>query len=257
LELGRHVFIENGSKVNRRVHRHDLPSLNDPTTVAPNMTDVTVSTRNHRPDMPLGRCWRFVASTGMSFFEELPPPPPPSARQWGAPAWDRPSEGTLPAIVPVEEVLIRTDAAVVQLDLLRVYPNGFTINLFIVANPQLEQHRGGLLHGPGADGMRRMPRIGVRFSDGRTAGREAGFGPSPFDVPKDENGLPTVPIIRMTGGGGGSHGYHFGVWVYPLPPAGPLEIYVSLPVADESEKKVVLDGEAIRAAAARAHVIWT
>jgi hypothetical protein len=45
--------------------------------------------------------------------------------------------------------------------------------------------------------------------------------------------------------------------VYPLPPAGPLEIYVSLPVADESEKKVVLDGEAIRAAAARAHVIWT
>ncbi len=111
--------------------------------------------------------------------------------------------------------------------------------------------------GPGADGMQRMPRIGVRFSDGRTAGRESAFGPSPFDLPKDAQGFPTEPIVRMTGGGGGSHGYHFGMWVYPLPPEGPLEIYVSLPALDASDKRVVVDGEEIRAAAERAQVIWT
>jgi hypothetical protein len=195
----------------------------------------------------------------MSFFEQLPPPPPASARQWQAPAWDRPSEGTLPAVVPIGEILIRGDSAVVELDVLRVYPNGFTINLFIVTNPQLEQTQPGfgMFGGRGAEGMQRMPRIGVRFSDGRTAGREAVFGRSPFDVPKDAQGLPTEPVIRMTGGGGGSHGYHFGVWVYPLPPEGPLEIYVSLPALEESDKQVVLDGGAIRAAAEKAQVIWT
>ena len=78
-------------------------------------------------------------------------------------------------MVPVGEILIRGDSAVVELDVLRVYPNGFTINLFIVTNPQLEQTRPGfgMFGGPGAEGMQRMPRIGVRFSDGRTAGREA------------------------------------------------------------------------------------
>ena len=69
----------------------------------------------------------------MSFFEPLPPPPPESARQWSPPAWDRPSEGTLPAIVPVGEIVHRSDDVVVELEHVRVYPNGFTINLFIVS----------------------------------------------------------------------------------------------------------------------------
>src|SRR3954452_23505734 len=100
--------------------------------------------------------WRVLRSIErMSFFEQFPPPPPPSARQWQAPAWDRPSEGTLPAVVPVGETLIRGDSAVVELDVLRVYPNGFTINLFIVTNPQLEHTRPGfgMFGGPGAEGM--------------------------------------------------------------------------------------------------------
>ena len=76
-------------------------------------------------------------------------------------------------------------------------------------------------------------------------------------MPKDAQGFPTEPIVHMTGGGGGSHGYHFGVWVYPLPPDGPLEIYVSLPALEESDKQVVLDGGAVRAASEKAQVIWS
>lgn len=60
----------------------------------------------------------------------------------------------------------------------------------------------------------------------------------------------------MSGGGGGSHGYHLGAWVFPLPPDGPIEVYVSLPAADVSESKVVLDGAVVRSAAERARVIW-
>jgi len=193
----------------------------------------------------------------MSFFEPLPPPPPQTARQWAPPAWDRPSEGTLPTNIPVNEIVHRSEIAVVELEHLRVYPNGFTINLLILTNPHLEQTRPGfaMLAGAGLDPSHRFPRIGVRFADGRTAGRDASF-PGPHDTPKDDQGIPTGPILRMTGGGGGSHGYHFGVWVFPLPPGGPLEIYVSLPAGDDSETKVTLDGDAIRAGAEQATVVW-
>ena len=100
-----------------------------------------------------------------------------------------------------------------------------------------------------------IPRIGVRFADGGTAGREGWFG-APDDMPKDADGIPTVPILRSLGGGGGSHGYHVSVWVFPLPPDGPVEVFVSLPGVDD-ESRVVLDGATIRSAAEGAIVVWT
>ena len=193
----------------------------------------------------------------MSFFEPLPPPPPPREHRWAPPAWDRPSEGTLPAVVPVGEIVHRGDVVVVEIEHLRVYPNGFTIHLLILMNPHLDQSTAGrlLIGGMGPAREHRFPRIGVRFPDGRTAGREAGF-PGTFDGPKDEHGIPTEPVLRMVGGGGGSGGYHYSVWVFPLPTAGPVEVHVSLPSADPSESTVVIDGAEIRAAAERATIVW-
>jgi len=193
----------------------------------------------------------------MSFFEPLPAPPPDTPQQWSPPVWDRPSEGTLPEIVPVSEIVHRSDSVVVELEHLRVYPNGFTINLYALMDPHLG-HRGAsfaMLGGPGPDLRQRYPRVGVRFADGRTAGRDAKF-PFQQGIAKDERGIPTEPVLAMTGGGGGSHGYHFGVWVFPLPPDGPLEVYLSIPAAGHSESKVVIDGAVIRSAAERARVIW-
>jgi hypothetical protein len=61
----------------------------------------------------------------------------------------------------------------------------------------------------------------------------------------------------MAGGGGGMGAFHFGAWVFPLPPDGPLEIFVALPAEGMDEASVTLDGAAVRAAAQLAHVIWT
>jgi hypothetical protein len=96
----------------------------------------------------------------------------------------------------------------------------------------------------------------VRFADGREGGRK---GPIIGQEPtrKDEHGLPLDPIVRPTGGGGGAHAYHFGAWVFPLPPDGPLEIYVSLPAVSPAEGHVALDGSDVRAAASHAKVIWS
>jgi hypothetical protein len=59
---------------------------------------------------------------------------PPRGRQWAPPLWDRPSEGTIPAVLAVNEVVHQSDDAVVVIECLNVYPNGFTIQMGIHLN---------------------------------------------------------------------------------------------------------------------------
>jgi hypothetical protein len=47
----------------------------------------------------------------VNFFEPLPLPPQPTERRWAPPAWDRPSEGTLPATLPVDALLRQGEQA--------------------------------------------------------------------------------------------------------------------------------------------------
>lgn len=193
---------------------------------------------------------------GVSFFEPAPPPEPLPERHWSPPLWDRPSEGTIPALVPVNELLHVGSEIAVALQSVSVYPNGFVVNFLSIADPHATDGRVGM---PFFGGFGRpdltggMPRVGVRFADGRTAGREASFG----EIDKDGDGVPTQPIVHMAGGGGGSRGFTYSVWVFPLPPDGPVEVFLSVPAIDLDECRVLLDGGAIRGAAAAARPIWT
>jgi hypothetical protein len=192
----------------------------------------------------------------VSFFEPAPPPEPPSERAWSSPLWDRPSEGTVPAVLPVNALLHVGPDAVVALQSLSVYPNGFVINFFSLANPYRSNQPHGMSFIGGIGGpdiLQRFPRVGVRFADGRTGGREV----APSELEKDADGIPTRPIVQLAGGGGGSHGYAYSVWVFPLPPDGPLDVFVSVPALDIEESQVTIDGATVRAAAANAHPIWT
>jgi hypothetical protein len=150
----------------------------------------------------------------------------------------------------VSEVVARNESLVVSVDHLRVYPNGFGIDVLILRNPDVVQREGPrMIHGP-----QNWPRVGVRFADGRSAGRE-NFGPSVFDVPKDDAGIPTVPVLGHMGGGGGGAEYHMRFWVFPLPPEGPMDIYIQ--VGDLPEGQVSIEGALLREAARRAQVIWS
>jgi hypothetical protein len=147
------------------------------------------------------------------------------------------------------------EIAVVALDHLAVYPNGFTVNVVILVNPHQPNQSWGALVGTRDD---HLPRIGVRFSDGRTGGRLTRFNPMATAPAKDEQGLPIEPFVSFAGGGGGGGaGWRFIAWVYPLPPDGPLEIFIGLPAAGLEEASVTVDGSAVRAAAERAKVIWS
>ena len=78
-----------------------------------------------------------------------------------------------------------------------------------------------------------------------------------FDVPKDDDGVPTQPVIVGSGGGGGGGHYRFEHWVFPLPPPGPLEVFAQWPVAGIGETSIVLSGDDVRAAARNAIVLWS
>ncbi len=68
----------------------------------------------------------------MTFFAD---PPLPPGTGWRPPAWDRPSEAVLGAVVPVNLLLGRNDDYAFALDELRAYPNGFTFSVVILRNP--------------------------------------------------------------------------------------------------------------------------
>ncbi len=185
----------------------------------------------------------------MGFFEPLPPREEAKTRRWGPPLWDRPSEGTLGALLPVGEVLRRDDETLVAVDHLRVYPNGFTIEFLVIRNPNHARRDQVGIASP-----RNWPRVGVQFADGRTAGQSAQAQGPDQDIPKDDDGIPTVPVLRFVGGGGGGTTYRFGVWVCPLPPPGPLSVFTEM--ANLPESSVTIESALILDAAKRAKVIW-
>lgn len=179
---------------------------------------------------------------------------------WSAPGWDRPSEGTLPVVVPVHEVVARTDDMVLTVDHLRAYSNSFTIELLHLTNPHRSfgriAHTDRLMGGVGPFPIdEQMPRVRVRFADGRTG--SVSTSPGDEDIPKDPEGIPTQPVLGLAHAGGGSKGFRYGIWVFPLPPEGPVEIYVGLPGDQANEAVVEIDSSDIAEAGRRAVVVWS
>ncbi len=172
---------------------------------------------------------------------------------WAPPIWDRPSEGTVPAVLAIDALVLQNDVVAVAIDRLEVYPNGFMINLLMRVDPRKVRDMMEMLRPLGPD---RWPRVGVRFADGRIAGRGPGIGSVP-DLAKDEQGAPGEPFMSVGSRGGAPGGWRAWAWVFPLPPDGPLEILVGLEAAGLDESSITIDGTAVRAAAERAKVIWT
>jgi hypothetical protein len=98
-------------------------------------------------------------------------------------------------------------------------------------------------------------RYGVVLSSGeRALDGSASFAGDPVTPP-------TGPALVRTGGGGGGDGHSFaasdGLWLWPLPPEGPLELVLQWPALGIPETRTYLDGTAIRSAAGHARAFWT
>jgi hypothetical protein len=74
------------------------------------------------------------------FFEPPPPPGEPAPRH-RTPPWLGPPRGTLPAILPLERVLARTDKVAVCISRLAAYPAGFEFDVVTMSaedDPELD-----------------------------------------------------------------------------------------------------------------------
>ncbi len=152
------------------------------------------------------------------FFAELPEPGPddlPTQRYFDHP-WSRP-EHWLPGTSNVAAVLGRTELTVVRLVFHSSYPRGVSFEVQALLNPE----GGELEHFP----HRPTPfvgnlRIGMLWPDGRRVESSQEWHPHPH-----EGEQPDELHLSLMGGGGGGLSWSWNAWLWPLPPAGPVEVF--------------------------------
>lgn len=195
------------------------------------------------------------------------PPDPPQDDSTGPepevdPRWG-PPETELPRLFPISEALAVTDTAAIIVMAARVYSTGveFVIERRIRRGdrtPQEWQTAHWGFHGSFGPSDPERLRYGVALGDGRRlilddgswmTGGEGGSG--------DDD---TAHTLAPTGGSGGGSGNVYrvedGLWLRPLPPAGPIEIVAQWPAQGIEESRIVLDGTPLLDLAASVRPLW-
>ena len=188
---------------------------------------------------------------------ELPQEPPEVV--YRRPAWVEPPADLVPGIVPVELILARTPQRAIGLSGIRAYPTGFgcTLHLRLRQDIPGEQSNFGVFNmfGDGVDPAGEFAdyylRFGVGFADGRKAtnlNQRHDFDEGPAPDP------PTLWLVRWEGYD--RLAWEVDVWVYGLPPPGPLAFVVEWPARGIPESRVEIDAGLVLKAARRAVPIW-
>jgi hypothetical protein len=196
----------------------------------------------------------------MGFFDSFPAPePPPPFRRVQPPQWVEPGPNIMPGTLAVDGVLLHTPDVGVQADGFRVYPYGFRFDVTVL----IKQNEGD---DPIEDPFATHPQfrahqktktdqaeallVGVEFPNGRGATIHS------LHRPGDGSQPPEPPVIGFNGGNGGGGHWENKFWVWNLPEAGDVSIVYSWLARSVPESRLTLDGNALRAAAARSVVLW-
>jgi hypothetical protein len=91
--------------------------------------------------------------------------------------------------------------------------------------------------------------FGVELSDGRRI-ESAQRSWRPIEIRPDH------PVLRPRGGGSGGLHHRADLWLWPLPPPGPLTFVFAWPAEGVREVTATVDTAPIIAASARAYVLW-
>lgn len=158
-------------------------------------------------------------------------------------------------------VLVRSESAVAALHHFEAYPTGLRFELVTAApvdayDPLIRPRPPGLASLAPQEGRRRpppgsptsllrpdTPRIGVRFADGRTAAS----GTTPTAEEASDR-----PRFHGFGGLGVGTVFRRTMWLWPLPPPGPLTWFFTWPWLDVDEVSVEVDASVLEAAGAEA-----
>lgn len=149
----------------------------------------------------------------------------------------------MPASIPFDAVLLRTDDVAAFVSGLQVYRNGVRFVVEVRARTALLGH-GNLpsaMHERGPMSL----LIGVELADGRrcTHDRRGGF---------DSTG----PALQAQGGGGGDRSAELELFLSPIPPAGDNKLVCAWPWLGIADQVTLLPTEVIQAAAADVIELW-
>lgn len=181
----------------------------------------------------------------MSFFG-APEPPPPS-HDYRTPEWLAAPENVIAGTVALDALLVRrADLAIWVGDAL-AYPCGVSFRV----SAQWRERRGDdarpwFFGGPGGEGA----RFGVELADGRRAVFDPRAAIGPLHEP------PAGPVLRPRSGSGGTHRITTELWLWPLPPPGPLRFVCEWAAEGVGETSAEVDATPIVEAASRAVELW-
>jgi len=205
----------------------------------------------------------------MTFFQDFPVPPlPPRPRNTRhvPPPWVAAPAYEVPAVVHLGKFVSRTPSIVVALKSAEVFSTGCLFNLSWVFRraDQTEEDWAELQHlffhqgrgFRGGSGRQSGLLFGVEFPDGSKASTGSQI---PYGL-MEAGTNPESPVLALNGGGGGGGDEEFSgsgtLWLWPLPPAGDLRLVCQWTDFGLEETSLMLDGGALREAAASVQPYW-
>ncbi|AYG04211.1 hypothetical protein [Gryllotalpicola protaetiae] len=188
--------------------------------------------------------------------------PEPSIHR--TPEWLQPPADEIPNPVPTTRVLWRKPGVALTLRRIDAYSNGCSFRIQADARREdgMDRDRWDEIidalsnHRQRHRDLEGRMRFGVTVADGRSASADRGFR-----VELGEHEDPSGPILTINhhGGGGSDSEYAMGyrLWLWPLPPAGPLTLHFQWTSLGIDEGSTELDMTPVVAAAASTTPIWT
>jgi hypothetical protein len=160
-----------------------------------------------------------------------------------------PPDNEIGEVVPISFVLARTAELVVAVRSVTAFSRGFTFGLAIRRQVAPKEHDpfGRMHRGHPPDAL----RFGVQFADGSKGTTYGHPGRPPGSDDK-----PAGPILTQRGGSGGDRTYDMEMWVWPLPPPGPLAFVVEWPAEAIPLTRHEVDAQDILEASARVEQLW-
>lgn len=164
-----------------------------------------------------------------------------------------PPDNELPAAVPLNALLARTDDVAIAFLGLQVYTTGVSLDLAVRSRTSgggRELTELVFEHGPLLAEGRLL--IGVEFADGRRASNAIWPDVGPDPQPRSADDI----VFHSGSGGGGGRSVDQSWWLSPLPPEGPLTVVLSCGALGIEETSTVLDGSLIRRAVSDVVTLW-
>jgi hypothetical protein len=182
--------------------------------------------------------------------------------------WEGPPRRTRPGLADLSAVLGRSASTVVTIEAARCFPDGVVLELVVYLGETGREARRRVFayleraHGRGQLDLAWKPgglRWGVEMADGQrvtTLNESPWAGERPVDAAPDQ-WFPDHPVLEPMGRPSGYvDTWSRDIWLWPLPPEGPVKLVCEWTERGITETVVRIDAGKLRAAASRAEPLW-